>query len=101
MKYKVIISETAKEQISFHLKFISNVNKAAAKKTGYRIYDSLKSLSDMPARFPFFNEQYIPMNYYHKMYVDNWYVVLYQIKDNIVYVDYVLDCRQDYSWLIK
>ena len=54
----------------------------------------------MPQRFPFFDELYIPPNKYHKMYVPKWYLVLYQIRDDTVYVDYILDCREDYSWLI-
>ncbi|MDD4658959.1 MAG: type II toxin-antitoxin system RelE/ParE family toxin, partial [Eubacteriales bacterium] len=29
------------------------------------------------------------------------YLLIYQIKDNIVYIDAVVDCRQDYIWLIQ
>ena len=29
------------------------------------------------------------------------YLVLYQIQDDTVYVDYILDCRKDCSWLIR
>ena len=35
------------------------------------------------------------------MFVENRYMVLYQVKDNNIYVDYIVDCRQDYEWLIK
>ena len=28
-------------------------------------------------------------------------IVKYQIQDNNVYVDWILDCRQDYPWLLK
>lgn len=48
-----------------------------------------------------FEEAYIPMNKYHKMFVAKWYLLLYQIQDDAVYVDYILDCRKDYSWLIR
>lgn len=43
---------------------------------------------------------YITQNKYHKMFIEKWYLVLYQIKDDTVYVDYILDCRKDYSWLV-
>ena len=33
--------------------------------------------------------------------VAKWYLVLYQIQDDTVYVEYILDCRKDYSWLIR
>jgi hypothetical protein len=26
---------------------------------------------------------------------------LYQVKDQAVYVDYIVDCRQDYGWLLR
>lgn len=35
------------------------------------------------------------------MFVAKWYLVLYQIQDDTVYVDYILDCRKAYSWLIR
>ena len=28
------------------------------------------------------------------------YLVIYEVSENIVYVDYILDCRQCYEWLI-
>ncbi len=99
MKYNVIVSDTAKRQLATHISFIANVNKTAARETKNKIVKALHSLSEMPERFPFFNEDLIPKNKYHKMFVENWYLVLYQIKDDTVYVDYVIDCRQDYSWL--
>lgn len=42
-----------------------------------------------------------PPNKYHKMFIEKWYLVLYQIQDDTVYVDYILDCRKDYNWLIR
>ena len=99
-KYKVIISDRAKRMLGTHIGFIAQVNKTAAKNKKQQIMAALHSLSQMPQRFPFFEEMYIPSNKYHKMYVEKWYLILYQIQDDTVYVDYILDCRKDYSWLI-
>lgn len=101
MKYKVIISERAKEMLGMHVRFMAHVNKSAAEKLKKRLLDEMRSLQEMPQRFPFFNEDYIPANKYHKLYVENWYLVLYQIKDDIVYIDWIVDSRQDYQWLLK
>ena len=101
MKYKVIISERAKEMLGMHVRFMAHENKSAAEKHKKRLLDEMRSLQEMPQRFPFFNEEYIPANKYHKLYVENWYLVLYQIKDDIVYIDWIVDCRQDYQWLLK
>lgn len=54
----------------------------------------------MPERLPFLDENYLPQNKYHRMFVEKWYLVIYQIRDENVYVDYILDCRSDYGWLI-
>ena len=101
MKYNVIISERAKEMLGMHIRFLAQINKPAAIKLKSRLIEEMRSLQQMPERYPFFNENYIPANKYHKLYVENWYLVLYQIKDNTVYIDWIVDCRQDYQWLVK
>ena len=84
-----------------HIRFLAQVNREAASATKKHIVDALHSLTDMPQRFPFFEDAYIPPNKYHKLFIQKWYLVLYQVKDTTVYVDYIVDCRQDYHWLIK
>lgn len=101
MQYKVIISERAKEMLGMHIRFLAQVNKSAAIKLKNRLIDEIRALQEIPQRYPFFNENYIPANKYHKLYVENWFLVLYQIKDDTVYVDWIVDCRQDYQWLLR
>lgn len=101
MKYKVIVSDRAKEMLGMHVRFLAQVNKPAAASLKQRLVEQIRSLQEMPQRYPFFNETYIPANKYHKLYVENWYLVLYQIKDSAVYVEWIVDCRQDYQWLLK
>ena len=99
-KYKVIVSDRAKRMLGTHIRFLAQVNKDAAVVKKKELVTAMRSLESMPQRFPFFEEEYIPSNKYHKMFVEKWYLVLYQIQDDTVYVDYILDCRKDYSWLI-
>ena len=99
-KYKVIVSDRAKNMLGMHIRFMAQVNKEAAGAKKKEIMAALRSLSRMPQRFPFFEEMYISPNKYHKMFIEKWYLVLYQIQDDTVYVDYILDCRKDYGWLI-
>ena len=100
-KYKVIVSDKAKRMLGTHIRFVVQVNKqeAAAKKK--EIMTAMRSLCQIPQRFPFFEELYITPNKYHKMFIEKWYLILYQIQDDTVYVEYILDCRKDYSWLIR
>ena len=101
MNYKVIISDKARESFALHLRFLAQASKSAAVKLKHRFLQEIRSLEEMPQRYPFFNEDYIPVNKYHKLFVENWYLVLYQIRDDTVYVDWIVDCRRDYSWLLK
>ena len=99
-KYKVIVSDRAKRMLVAHIRFMAQVNKDAASTKKKEIISAIRSLNYMPQRFPFFEEAYIPPNKYHKMFIEKWYLVLYQIQDDTVYVDYIVDCRKDYNWLI-
>lgn len=94
-KYKVVISDRAKNMLGKHVRFLALVNKNTAKVKKKEIIAAIRSLSEMPQRYPFFSQQYVTPNKYHKMYIANWYLVLYQIRDDTVYVDYILDCRKD------
>ena len=99
-KYKVIVSDRVKRMLGAHIRFIAQVNKDAASTKKKEIIEAIRSLNHMPQRFPFFEEAYIPPNKYHKMFIEKWYPVLYQIQDDTVYVEYIVDCRKDYNWLI-
>lgn len=98
--YDVIVSEQARRQLGECVLFIAKENVAAAMTLRERLVAGIRSLSAMPGRFPFFNEPYIPYNKYHKMFIEKYYLILYQILDEKVYVDCVIDCRRDYQWLI-
>ena len=99
-KCKVIVSDRAKRMLGAHIRFIAQVNKDAASTKKKETIAAIRSLNHMPQRFPFFEEAYIPPNKYHKMFIEKWYLVLYQIQDDTVYVEYIVDCRKDYNWLI-
>ena len=99
--YKVIFSDRAKRMLGTHIRFMAQVNKQAAAAKKKEIMTAMRSLCQISQRFPFFEELYITPNKYHKMFIEKWYLILYQIQDDTVYVEYILDCRKDYSWLIK
>lgn len=98
MKYKVVISDRAKRHLGNHIAFLKKVNADSAKKS---IIDSLRSLSEMPRRNPYINIESLDRNHYRKMLIDNRYLAIYHITETLVSVDYILDCRQDYSWILQ
>ena len=87
-KYKVIVSDRAKQMLGVHIRFLAQVDKDAARNKKKELMEAMRSLAYSPNRFPFLNEPYIPCNKYHKMF-------------DTVYVDYILDCRKEYNWLIR
>ena len=101
-QYKVIVSERARQMLAGHIRFMAQKSPStAAREVKNHLMDAIRSLHQMPERYPFLSAEFLPVNKYHKMFVEKWYLVLYQIKDQIVYVDYIVDCRQDYQWLVR
>ena len=99
-KYKVIVSDRAKRMLGAHIRFMAQVNKDAASTKKKEIITAIRALNHMPQRFPFFEEAYIPPNKYHKMFIEKWYLILYQIQDDTVYVEYIVECIKDDNWMI-
>ena len=48
-----------------------------------------------------YSGDYIPRGVYRYRLFAEHYMIVYQIEDDTVYADYVLDCRQDYGWLLR
>ena len=100
-RYKVIVSDRARQLLAGHVRFLAQKSPDAARRGKNDLMDAIRSLQQMPERFPFLDAKFIPLNKYHKMFVEKWCLILYQIKDQTVYVDYIVDCRQDYRWLVR
>lgn len=98
--YRVIVSERAKQMLVSHAAFLAQVSPEAAERLTVEFEKAANSLETMPQRCPWFSGEYIPKNVYRCILFEKRYLLLLQIVDDSVYVDYVLDCRQDFSWLI-
>ena len=100
-QYEVVISERAYAMLGAHVRFLSQINVNAAEKLKDRVIKNIILLENAPKSFPFFEADYITPNKYHVLFVEKWFLILYQIKDHTVFVDYIIDGRQDYEWLFK
>lgn len=98
-RYRVSVSNEARRMLTEHVFFLASVNPEAAKKLQTRIMDAIRSLETMPKRYPYLDpdDRRSP---YRKMVVPQQYLIIYTIQDDTVYVEYVLDGRQDYGWLL-
>ncbi len=99
--YSVVVSDAALAMLDSHAAFLAKVNAKAAAKLMDEVLDDMASLSEYPHRFPFYENQFISDNRYRKMLSAKRYVILYEIDGESVFVDYIIDCRQDINWLIR
>ena len=100
-KYHVIVSERAARMLVSHGAFLAQVSPEAAERLTAEFEKTANLLEVMPQRCLWLTGEYIPRNAYRFILFEKRYMIIFQIVDDIVYADYVIDCRQDYSWLIR
>lgn len=100
-KYHVIVSGRATQMLVSHAAFLAQASPEAAERLVAEFEKTGNSLELMPQRCPWLTGEYIPRNAYRFIPFEKHYMIIFQIVDDIVYADYVVDCRQDYSWLIR
>jgi plasmid stabilization system protein ParE len=100
-KYRVVVSQRAAQMMVSQVAFLAQASPKAAQRLALSFEEAADSLESMPLRCPWLVGDYIPRNQYRFLLFEKRYMLLFQIRDETVYVDYVVDCRQDYSWLIR
>ena len=100
-KYRLFLSPMAKTMLDHHIEFLAQLSIDAAVNLKEAFLKALRSLETMPLRYPVLDSDYIKSGKYRKMLVEKRYLVIYQVKENTVYVDYIVDCRENYQWLVR
>ncbi len=100
-EYTVIVAERALQQLSVHTAFLAENSPAAAETLVTHFEEALRSLEYMPNRCPWLRGEFIPQYVYRFLIFDKRYLVIFQVADGVVYVDHVVDCRQDDRWLLR
>ena len=91
--YKVKISEESQRGLGRIVSFVALNSIQAARVLKKDIVAEISSLKFLPERTPFLEGEFIPFNKYHKLVVRRNYLVIYQIKDDTVLMDYGIDCH--------
>ena len=99
--YKVLISSKANRMLVEYAGFLAGVSETAASELIADFRESAEKLSSYPERCPYLYDDLLPKNKYRKLLFGGRYLMVYQIIGDTVYIDYVVDCRQDYGWLIR
>jgi hypothetical protein len=99
-KYTVIIQETTTEMLVQHARFLAQVNENAAKRLVTEFKKKTTSLESSPERCPWLLDPIIPERKYRKLIFEKRYILIFQIIGRKVYVDAMVDSRQDYMHLL-
>ena len=93
--YKVIVSRRADRMLIDHARFLAQVSPTAARRLAAEFSALLDALEDNPLRFPFEEDYDLPRGVYRKAIFGKRYKALFSVQDHAVYLDAVLDGRQD------
>lgn len=99
-RYDVVIADEVIQMLVSHARFLAQVSEPAALRLIEVFQEKAKSLEQFPERNPWLTDLLIPTGKYRKLLLEKRYLLVYQIKESIVYVDAVVDTRQDYGWLL-
>jgi plasmid stabilization system protein ParE len=100
-KYKVLVSPKANRMLVEHAGFLAAASENAALQLISDFRESAQKLSQFPDRCPYLRHDLLPKHKYRKLLFGGRYLLLFRVIGDTVYVDYVVDCRQDYGWLVK
>lgn len=95
--YTVTVSRRADAMLVRHARFLANVSVPAAKGLTKDFSKVLDALEDNPFQFPVETEYELPPGQYRKALFCKRYKTLFTVEGKDVYLDAVLDCRQDNS----
>lgn len=99
-RYNVLVSPRAYTLLSENVSFLANINEKAARALVAEFSRIAKSLSENPERCPYIADDHLPHSKYRKLLFYKRYLALFQIIEDTVFIDFVIDCCQNYSWLI-
>lgn len=99
-RYRVKITETAWEMLIEHARFLANVSIPAADRMFDTFAEITAKLVAMPERNPWLEHPAFPFQRYRKLLFGKHYVALYEIQNDTIYVVAVVDCRQNYNWML-
>ena len=94
-KYTVIVSRRADEMLIRHARFLAQVRVSAARRMAAEFEKILDTLEKNPFQFPPETDYDLPDGFYRKALFSEWYKAVFSVSGDTVYLDAILDCRQN------
>ena len=98
--YTVIVQEPAAEMLVQHARFLTQVSVKAANRLLAEFKKQTASLETTPERCPWLYHPMVQERKYRKLIFEKQYMLIFQIVGKKVFVDAMVDCRQDYIYLL-
>ncbi|MCL2679712.1 MAG: type II toxin-antitoxin system RelE/ParE family toxin [Dehalococcoidia bacterium] len=98
--YDVKITKAAWEQMLGHARFLAHVSADAANRLVDEFLEKTSTLRQMPERCPWLAHETILHQKYRKVFFGKFHVALFEVRGSTVFIVAVVDCRQDYGWLL-
>jgi hypothetical protein len=99
-KYHVFVSSKARDMLFEHARFLAQVNVQAAEKLFDQFEARVSSLETMPERCAYYDNPFIQPSKYRKLSLGNNLLILFQLIDNTVYVEIIIDGRTESKPLV-
>ena len=93
-EYTVVVDPAVNDRMYDHFEFLAKVSESAAERLLDNLVEDMYSLKHLPYRNPVFNRPFLKIGKYRYMVSCEKYLIVYQIVDDIVFVDDILDSRQ-------
>lgn len=90
--YKLVIPNTAKQMLKKHKKFLAKVSVKASKNLEEEFYEGVRRIGENPYGYPYENDK----TRYRRYLFYKRYLIIYLIEKDIIYIDYIVDVRQNY-----
>ena len=94
-KYNVIIAKRADKMLLLHAEFLSKVSLPAARKLLKEFKEVIVNMEENPFFYQIDDDLNLPSGKYRRALFLQRYRVLCCIIENTVYVDAIIDCRQE------
>jgi hypothetical protein len=99
-KYHVLVSGKARDMLFEHARFLAQVSVQASEKLFDQFEDRVSSLETIPERCAYYDNPFVQPRKYRKLSLGNNLLILFQVTDNTVYIELIIDGRAESKPLV-
>lgn len=92
MNYNIDIDKDAINMLVDHVSFLKRVSYKAASRLNIEFYEGVQRIIENPYGYTYLDEN----KTYRKYIFYKRYLIIYLVEKNIIYIDYIVDTRQNY-----